>query len=98
MTYRIDQSTQCGASVFALSGVLGTEHAAGLQEQLATAVDAHIVLDLRDITLVDRAGVRFLAHVQRAGAEIVNCPEYVRIWMLAESFPALTSGTHVTRP
>jgi anti-anti-sigma regulatory factor len=74
-----------GASVFALSGVLNSEHAAGLQQLLATAGDGSIVLDLGDITLVDRAAVRFLAQVELAGAEIVNCPDYVRSWILAEN-------------
>ena len=75
---------QPGASVFVLSGVLDTEHAAQLQELLATAGAGRIVLDLTNITLVDRAAVRFLARVEMAGTEIVNCPEYVRRWISAE--------------
>jgi hypothetical protein len=43
-----------------------------------------VVLDLKDVTLVDRAAVGFLARVEVAGAEIVNCPEYVRSWIEAE--------------
>ena len=43
--------------------------------------DVRIVIDLRGVTLVDRTGVCFLARAQSAGAEIVNCPEYVRSWM-----------------
>ena len=84
MTYRIHRSMQPGAIVFVLSGVLDTEHAARLQELLASAADGRIVLDLKDVTLVDRAAVRFLARVEMAGAEIVNCPEYVRSWITAE--------------
>jgi len=85
VTYRIHQSRQPGASVFVLSGVLDIEHAERLQELLATAVAGRIVLDLKDITLVDRAAVRFLASVEMAGTEIVNCPEYVRSWIAAEN-------------
>jgi len=48
---------------------------------LATEADVRIVIDLRGVTLVDRTGVCFLARAQSAGAEIVNCPEYVRSWM-----------------
>ena len=84
MTYRIHQSVQPDANVFVLSGVLDTEHATRLQELLATA-SGRIVLDLKDITLVDRAAVRFLARVESAGTEIVNCPEYVRHWIAAEN-------------
>ena len=85
MTYRIHQSIQPGANVFVLSGVLDTEHATRLEELLATAAAGRIVLDLADITLVDRAAVGFLARVQMAGTEIVNCPEYVRSWIAAEN-------------
>ena len=85
MTYRIQQSVQDGASVFLLSGVLDAEHVARLEELLATTANGRIVLDLKDVTLVDRAGVRFLARLVSAGTEIVNCPEYVRSWIAAES-------------
>ena len=85
MTYRIHHSVQPDANVFVLSGLLDTEHAARLQELLATAAAGRIVLDLRDVTLVDRAAVRFLARVELAGTELVNCPEYVRRWIAAEN-------------
>ena len=84
MTYRIQQSVQDGASVFLLSGVLDTEHVARLEELLAPAATGRTVLDLKDVTLVDRAGVRFLARLESAGTEIDNCPEYMRIWITAE--------------
>jgi len=85
VTYRIHQSTQAGASVFVLSGVLDIEHAARPQELLATVSGDRIVFDLKDITLVDRDAVRFLASVEMAGTEIINCPEYVRRWIAAEN-------------
>lgn len=85
MTFRIHRSVEPGATVFVLSGVLDTEHVARLQELLATAAAGRIVLDLREITLVDRAAVQFLARVILAGTEIVNCPEYVRSWIAAEN-------------
>ena len=84
MTYRIHRSIQPGAVVFALSGVLDSELAARLEALIASEADGGIVLDLKDVTLVDRAAVRFLA-VEAAGTEIVNCPEYVRIWIAAEN-------------
>ncbi len=84
VTYRIQRSTRPGSSVFVLSGVLDADHAARLGELLATEADVRIVIDLRSVTLVDRAGVCFLARAQAAGAEIVNCPEYVRSWIDAE--------------
>ena len=84
VTYRIQRSTRPGSTVFVLSGVLDADHAARLGELLATEEEVRIVIDLRGVTLVDRTGVCFLARVQAAGAEIVNCPEYVRSWMAAK--------------
>jgi len=83
VTYRIQRSTRPGSSTFVLSGVLDADHAARLGELLATEAGARIVIDLRGVTIVDRTGVSFLARIQAAGAEIVNCPEYVRSWMAA---------------
>jgi anti-anti-sigma regulatory factor len=76
---------QDGANVFLLSGVLNTEHVARLEDLFAAAPTGRIVLDLKDITLVDRAAVRLLARLESAGTEIVNCPQYVRSWITAEN-------------
>jgi hypothetical protein len=65
--------------------VLDTELAARLEALIASETDRGIVLDLKEITLVDRAAVRFLAGVEAAGTEIVNCPEYMRTWIAAEN-------------
>lgn len=85
MTYRIHRSVARETIVFALSGEMNTEHADRLQELLANEADERIVLDLRDVTLVDRTAVQFLARLQDAGIRIVNCPEYVRSWIAAET-------------
>jgi len=84
LTYRISRAAQPDGTVFALSGVLDSEHAARLEELLALEATAPVVLDLDEVTLVDRVAVRFLARAEAAGAAIVNCPEYVRTWIRAE--------------
>ena len=85
MTYRIHRVRRQDAVVFVLSGVLDTAHAARLQELLATETGERLVLDLKDVTRVDRVAVRYLARVEAAGAEIINCPDYVRSWIAGES-------------
>jgi anti-anti-sigma regulatory factor len=70
--------------VFTLSGDLDIEHAARLQEFLSNEANGRVTLDLKDVTLVGRAAVRFLEGVEAAGVRIVNCPEYVRSWIAAE--------------
>jgi len=45
---------------------------------------AHKILDMREVTLVDLGVVRFLISCEDAGVELVECPPYVREWMLRE--------------
>ncbi|HZF28886.1 MAG TPA: hypothetical protein VE907_07200 [Gammaproteobacteria bacterium] len=40
-----------------------------------------IVLDLRDLVLVDSEAVRFLRRCERRGIALRNCAPYIRIWM-----------------
>jgi hypothetical protein len=70
--------------VFAVSGDMDAEHAARLQEFVANEASGHIVLDLKEVTLVGQAAVRFLARVEAEGIRIVNCPGYVWSWIAAE--------------
>lgn len=85
MTFRIHRSTRRQTIVFALSGELNTEHADRvLADVLSGEADDRIVLDLRDVTLVDRETVQFLARLEGRGIRIVNFPDYVRSWIAAE--------------
>ena len=45
---------------------------------------AHKILDLGEVTLVDLGVVRFLISSEDEGIELVQCPPYVREWMLRE--------------
>ena len=42
------------------------------------------ILDLSEVTLVDLGVVRFLISCEDDGIELVQCPAYVREWMLRE--------------
>jgi ABC-type transporter Mla MlaB component len=58
-------------------------------EELRTALDAEacrtMVVDLEEVTLVDRAGVKVLAEYEAAGVRLEHCPEYARRWIDAEA-------------
>lgn len=84
MTFRIHRSVTPDTIVFALSGDLDIEHVARLQEFLVTETDGRVMFDLTDVTLVDRAAVQFLASADASAIRIVNCPEYVLSWIVAE--------------
>ena len=45
---------------------------------------ARKILDLSEVTLVDLEVVRFLISVEDKGAELFQCPPYVREWMIRE--------------
>jgi len=43
-----------------------------------------VALDLRDVTLVKREGIAFIRHTVAEGADLLNCPPYIRRWIAAE--------------
>lgn len=69
--------------IFALSGRIETENLAQL-EALLTAESKPIVLDLKEVNLVSREVVRFLAQCEDNGTAIQNCPPYIREWIARE--------------
>lgn len=93
MTYRIQRSATPEAVTLALSGEIDSDQVAGLREFLANEPNGRVVLDLKDVTLVSRAAVGFLADIEAAGIRIVNCPEYVRSWIAAERPLQAPDGT-----
>jgi alpha-D-ribose 1-methylphosphonate 5-triphosphate synthase subunit PhnG len=82
--YRIHRSATPETVVFALSGEVDLDHATRLQELLTNEATRRVTFDLGDVTLVDRAAVRFLAGAEAAGIRFVNCPDYIRSWIAAE--------------
>lgn len=90
MTLRIHRSPIEDVVVFALSGDVVAGHAAELQRLLEDDADRRIVLDLKDVTVVDRNAVLFLSGCQDAGVTLVNCPAYVREWIEREREADLT--------
>jgi hypothetical protein len=52
---------------------------------------ARKVLDLSEVTLVDFGTVRFLIDCEDQSVELVQCPPYIREWMLRERAECLQS-------
>ena len=44
-----------------------------------------LVLDLREVKLVDRDVVSFLVNCESKGVNIANCPAYIREWIEGEA-------------
>ena len=71
-----------GQVVLRISGRLNGESLAELKQLLQSEeVGRPIVLDLRDLTLVDQAAVRFLEQCDSDGIELQNCAPYICEWM-----------------
>ena len=71
--------------VFTLSGRMATDNVAELNTLLRSEADGRrIVLDLKDLTLVDRDAVRFLERCEADRMTLDNCPAYIREWIVRE--------------
>ena len=84
MTYRIERSTNARGVTFSLSGEMDTSLVAELGTLVAAESNRLVLLDLSDVTLVNREAIRFLAGLEAAGAVLTNCPDYVRSWIDAD--------------
>jgi anti-anti-sigma regulatory factor len=85
MTLKIQKSTQGEVVAFTLSGRIRAERVAEVQRLFEVEGQDHrIVLDLKDVKLVDRDAVRFLARCEVNGAQLENCPAYIREWIVRE--------------
>jgi hypothetical protein len=77
-----------GGVIFTLSGRIEATDLDELRRLLELeGHDSHIALDLRDVTLVDRDAIRYLADCEADGTQLANCPPYVRKWIGQESGP-----------
>ena len=76
-----------GNVIFVLSGRIEMEDAAELQRLFVLETDDHhLVLDLKDVTLVDPDAVKLLARWEAEGITLQNCPAYIREWIKRERF------------
>ena len=85
MTLKIQISTKGEDVTFTLSGRINAEEVAELQRLFkAEGQDHRIVLDLKEVKLVDLEAVRFLACCEGNGVQIEECPAYIREWIVRE--------------
>src|ERR1700722_19981988 len=68
-----------------LGGRLEGRELTELQSVIASeSADRKIALDLRDVKLIDQETVTFLARCETGGAQLRNCPAYIREWINRE--------------
>ena len=74
-----------GGVVFTLSGRMDAENVAELKALFGSeAKGRRIVLDLKDLILVDQDAVTFLERCEAGSITLKNCPAYIREWVTRE--------------
>jgi len=51
----------------------------------AKRMQKQIIIDMSEVTLVDRPSLQFLAAQARDDVKLINCPEYIEPWISRES-------------
>jgi ABC-type transporter Mla MlaB component len=84
MTCRIDRVvTRKGLLILHISGQI-TGKDVDLLRSLLEQEKSVAAIDLKDVLLVDRGAVTLLALSELNGAELRNCPAYIREWVTRE--------------
>ena len=69
--------------IFRISGRITGENVNMLRAVLEQEKGS-VAIDLKDVLLVDREAVKLLALREANGAELKNCPAYIREWVTRE--------------
>ncbi len=83
MSFRIENKSEGQNVVIRLSGRIRAEGLLELKKHLESVTE-RIVIDMKEVTLVDREGVQFLGLCESEGMELRNCSSYIREWILRE--------------
>jgi hypothetical protein len=85
MSFRIETAARGRFTVFILSGRIEIQAILELGKLFELRTDYRdIVLDLKDVSLVDREVMSFLARCEADGVKLENCATYIREWMERE--------------
>ena len=80
---KIERDSGKGKTTIFLIGRFDSDHLEELKTQISIS-SPQIVLDLREVTIVDVEVVRFLVVCKARGAKIVHCSRYIREWIVRE--------------
>jgi len=71
-----------GEVLFTFSGRIETENITQIQQLLAVETSGQqLILDLKDVTLVNQDAVKFLCRCEADGIKLENCPLHIRKWI-----------------
>jgi ABC-type transporter Mla MlaB component len=90
--WKLKEYREDGQLILMLCGRIECELLAELRKIFESeGIDKYLVLDLKEVKLVDRDGIAFLASCERDGIRLENCPAYIREWITREK-ESLTSN------
>lgn len=82
---KILTSSRDESVILTLIGRIEGENLEELKRLIGLEASGHnLVLDMKDVTLVDQSAIRFLARCEADSAALENCPAYIRDWVAAE--------------
>jgi hypothetical protein len=89
---RIEKNSGGCSTKLRLSGRIQSDQIASIRSEMDDACTSNI-LDLSEVTLVDLWVVRFLIRCEDTGVQLVQCPAYIREWMLRERAETVPPGS-----
>ena len=89
---RIEKDSDGCVSRLRLTGRIQSDHIACIRSEMNDGC-TRMILDLSEVNLVDIAVVRFLIRGEDEGIALVQCPPYVREWMLRERAEGAQPGS-----
>ena len=71
--------------VFTVSGRMDSESIAELERLFRSEANGrHVILDLKDLTLVNQNAINFLERCEADGITLKNCPAYISEWIMSQ--------------
>jgi anti-anti-sigma regulatory factor len=85
MAFRIETAARGKFTIFILSGRIEKEAIAELKRLFEYQTDyREVVLDLKDVSVIDRDVMSFFVRCEADGMKLENCTPYIREWMERE--------------
>jgi hypothetical protein len=80
--WKVQRAEDSGRVVLRVSGRIVGDNLTELNEVFsAETAKQNFVLDMSEVRLVDQESVEYLARCEANGAELRNCPRYIREWI-----------------
>jgi glyoxylase-like metal-dependent hydrolase (beta-lactamase superfamily II) len=83
MVLKIEERPDGPRTTFVLSGRIESSNVQQLKLEIDRS-ETDVAFDLRQVRIVDREAVRFLACCETRGIELLECPAFVRAWIKSE--------------